>query len=80
MLKKDIEFEPSAVYFQKQIRISERKSWTLIEQVRSTIVGGNILDKFWLEVLLAMTYILNLLSILLLNNLSFYKESNRLSP
>ena len=80
MLKKGIEFEPSAPYFQKQNGISERKGRTLMERVRSTIIGGNIPDNLWPEVLLAMTHVSNLLPTSSLNGLSSYEESTGLSP
>ena len=80
MLEKGIEFEPSAPYSQEQNGISERKSRTLMERVRTTIIGGNIPDNLWPEVLLAITHISNLLLTSSLNDLSPYEESTRLSP
>ena len=50
-----------------------------MEQVKSIIIGRNILDNIWLKVILAMTHISNLLPISLLNSLSSYKNSTGLS-
>ena len=44
--KKNIEFEPSASYLQKQNKLSKKKNQTLVEHVRSTIIRGVISDKF----------------------------------
>ena len=42
MQEKGIEFEPSARYSQEQNGLSERKSRTLMERMRSTIIGRAI--------------------------------------
>lgn len=47
--------------------------------MKNIIFGGAILDNLWLELLLAMTHILNLLSTFLLNGLNSYEAFTRLS-
>lgn len=79
MLKKANKFELSILYFQEQNGILERKVWILIDQVKNTLIEGNISNNFWLEVLLAIIYVSNLLSISFLNGLSCYEKLIRLS-
>ena len=75
MQEKGIEFKPSAPYLQEQNGLSKRKDQTLMKRVRSTAIGGAIPNNLWLEVLLAMIYISNLLPTSLLDGLSPYKAS-----
>ena len=56
-------FKLSAPYFQGENDIAERQGQTLIKRVRSTIIRGEILDNLWPEILLAIIYVSNLLSI-----------------
>lgn len=44
-----------------------------MEQIKNTIIGENILNNFWLKILLDITLISNFLSNFLLNCLSFYE-------
>lgn len=78
--KKGIKFKPLFFYFQKQKRLSKKKEQILIEQVKSAIIVETIPNNFWLKIILAMTYVLNLLLIFLLNRLSSNKASTRLFP
>ena len=45
MLGKEIIFELSALYSQEENEIAEWKGRTLIEYVRSSVIGGRIPDK-----------------------------------
>lgn len=42
-----------------------------MEYIRYIIIGGKIPDKFWPKIFLVITYIFNLLLILLLNDIYF---------
>lgn len=50
-----------------------------MEFIKSIIIKKAISNNFWSKILLAMIYILNLLSTSLLNKLNFYKTSTKLS-
>lgn len=60
--------------------MSERKKQTLIEQVKSVNIKETILNNLWLEILLAITYISNLLPTFLWDRLNVYETSNGLFP
>lgn len=49
----------------------------LIRQVENTILGEDISDNLWPEILLAMTYVLNLVPTSLLEYLNLYKIITR---
>lgn len=59
MLKEGIAFEPSCPHSQKQNGILERMGRTIMDMTRSTIIGGNIPDDLWPEVVLAMVHVKN---------------------
>lgn len=74
MQREGIVFEPSAPYLQEQNGVSERIGRTFMDMIRTTILEGNIEDKLWLELVLAMTYIKNSCSTrVLANDLSLHK-------
>lgn len=59
MQREDITFEPSALYFQEQNRVSEKTGRTIMDMTRATILEGNINDDLWPNFILTMTYIKN---------------------
>lgn len=60
MLKEGITFEPSAPYSQEQNGVSERMGRTIMDMTRCTIIGGDIPDDLWPEIVLAMVDVKNL--------------------
>ena len=66
---------------QEQNGVSEKMGRTLMDMTRATILEGNINDKLWPELVLAMTYIKNSKPIrALANNLSFYEAHFHKKP
>ena len=59
MQKNGITLEPLPPYSQEQNSVSERLRKTLIDMTRSTILEGNIDNKLWPELVIAITYIKN---------------------
>lgn len=59
MQREGITFKPLAQYLQEQNNIFERMGKTLMDMIRATILKGNINNKLWPELVLAMTYIKN---------------------
>ena len=60
MLKEGITFEPSCPHSQEQNGVSERMGRTIMDMVRSTIIGGSIPDDLWPEIVLAMVHVKNI--------------------
>lgn len=73
MQKEGIVFEPSAPYFQEQNGVSERMKKTIMDMTRANILEGNIDDKLWPKLVLAMTHVKNCWSTKALQNLSPHK-------
>lgn len=76
MIATNIILKLSIPHFHEKNRIAEQKSQTLIECVRYTIIWGEILDKLWLKILLAIIYISNLPTILSLQSLFYFTVSS----
>lgn len=80
MLARGILFEPSAPYSQGENGISEWKSRTLVERIRSTVIAGGIPDEIWPDVPLAMTHVSDLLPTTALNGRSPFESSTQSFP
>ena len=73
-------FKSSAPYSQEENGIAERKSRTLMERVRCTIIREEIPDELWPEILLAITHISNLLPTSSLHSISPFEASAQSLP
>lgn len=60
MLKEGITFEPSCPHSQEQNGVLERMGRTIMDMVRSTIIGRSIPDDLWPEIVLAMVHVKNI--------------------
>lgn len=60
MMQEGITFEPSCPHSQEQNGVSERMGRTIMDMARSTIIGGNIPDDLWPEIVLAMVHVKNI--------------------
>lgn len=78
MQKEGIIFELLAPYLQEQNGVSERMRRIFIDMTKATILGENIENELWPELVLAMTYIKNSCPTkTLTNNLSPHKANFR---
>ena len=68
-------FEPFAPYFEENNGIAEQKSQILVECVRCTIIKEEIPDNLWPEILLAITYVSNLIPTSFLKGQSLFETS-----
>lgn len=59
LINQGIVFEPLASYSQKENRVSEKTSQTIMEMMRAKILEGEIENILWPEVVLTMTHIKN---------------------
>lgn len=57
--EKEITLKPLSLYLQKQNSISKKMGRILINIIGATILESNINDKFWLKLVLVITYIRN---------------------
>ena len=80
LLSEGIKFEPSASYLQEQNGVSERMGRTILDMTRCTIIGGNIPDDLWPEIVLAMVDVKNLRPTSALDGKSSYKALEKKQP
>ena len=66
-------FELSAPYLQEQNDVSERIGRIILDMAQCTILGGNIPDNLWPEIVLAMVNIKNVRLTKALNGISLYE-------
>ena len=59
MQKEEIMFEPSTQYSQKQNIVSEQMGRTIIDMTKETILDGNINDRLFPDLVLAMNHVKN---------------------